>query len=85
MLFRSLMERLNPYLRKLGVRARKLSNGMDEVIARLQTQGYTNEVLSDLYLLGYAAQKHQFYLERQASGASEPELNDAEDTAQEEE
>jgi len=79
------MERLNPYQRKLGGRAKKLSDGMNEVIARLQTDGYTNQPLSDLYLLGYAAQKHQFYIERQTVGTSEPELNDADNAAQEEE
>lgn len=80
-----LMERLNPYKRKLGGRGKKYSDGMDEVIDRLQIEGYTNQPLNDLYLLGYASQRHQFYLDRQANGASEPELNDADDTAQEEE
>ena len=83
--WRVLMERLNPYKRKLGSRGKKYVDGMDEVIDRLQIDGYTNQPLSDLYLLGYASQKHQFYLDRQANATHEPELNDAEDTAQEEE
>ena len=80
-----LMDRLNPYQRRLGALANKLEAGMNEVISRLQIEGYTNQPLSELYLLGYAAQKHQFYLDRMANGTTEPELNDADDTAQEEE
>ena len=82
-----LMRRLNSYQRKLGGRGKSYSDGMNEVIDRLQTEGFTNHPLNDLYLLGYAAQKHQFYLERQARGIreSQPELNDAKDTAHEEE
>ncbi len=82
-----LSKRLNSYQRKLGGRGRKLVDGMNEVISRLELAGYTNEPLSDLYLLGYAAQKHQFRLDRLASDASEldTETNEADETAHEEE
>ncbi|MDD3213157.1 MAG: type I-C CRISPR-associated protein Cas8c/Csd1, partial [Eubacteriales bacterium] len=53
-----LMDRLRPYQNKLqsklGPMANALNNGMDEVICRLEMEGFTNDPLDETYLLGYA-------------------------------
>lgn len=59
-----LMERLLPYQQRLGQRSDRLEEAMEEVIARLQMEGYTNEPLNEKYLLGYACQKQAFARQR---------------------
>lgn len=70
-------ERLQPYLQRLGAKANRLREGMEETIARLGTEAYTNEPLNEKYLLGYACQKQEFARLRdesiQAKNAQEDE------------
>ncbi len=60
-----LMERLQPYQQQLGRLARRLNEGMTEIIARLETGGFTNAPLEETYCLGYACQKQRFAQERE--------------------
>ncbi|MEG1471967.1 MAG: type I-C CRISPR-associated protein Cas8c/Csd1 [Clostridia bacterium] len=59
-----LMQRLAPYQQRLGKKAMRLTEEMEEIIARLQTEGFTNTALTELYCLGYACQKQCFADER---------------------
>ena len=47
-----------------------LNEKLYRLIARLETDGYTNESLDDTYLLGYAAQKQAFAEDRDQRIAS---------------
>ncbi len=69
-----LMERLRPYQLKLGARAGVLNNGMDAVIAQLETTGFTDDMLDETYLLGYACQRQAFAAERAQRLAGKTEL-----------
>lgn len=55
-----LYQALQPYVQKLGPRANRYQNELNEVVSALGMRGFTNEPLSEVYLLGYASQMHQF-------------------------
>jgi len=74
-----LMERLRPYQIKLGQKANALNEGMDEVICRLEMEGFTNDPLDETYLLGYACQRQVFAQERSERIAAKAEQNNEEE------
>ena len=58
--WRVLNDALKPYVQKLGTRANRYQNEINEIISILGMKDFTNEPLSEIYLVGYASQMNQF-------------------------
>lgn len=65
--WKTLYQSLTPYLQRLGPRGIRYREELNEVIARIEKPDFTNNPLSELYLLGYACQMEQFRRERDAN------------------
>lgn len=69
-----LEKQLQPYLARLAKAGNSsyLHDRMLELIDRLKLNGFTNQPLSELYLLGYAAQRMEFFKKPDAENDAEP-------------
>ncbi|RCX20103.1 CRISPR-associated Csd1 family protein [Anaerobacterium chartisolvens] len=74
-------ERLDPYIKRLGSRANRYQNAIIEITDKITFNNFTNDALSEVYLLGYASQLQYFKESRKASddnGAQEEKTNNEE-------
>lgn len=58
-----IVERLKPYKKRLGIRANRIQMEIDEITDKIGIEKFTNQPLSEIYLLGYSSQRQQFWLE----------------------
>jgi CRISPR-associated protein Csd1 len=65
--WKTLYQALTPYLIRLGRRGFAYREELNEVISKIEKQSFTNEPLSELYLLGYACQMQKFREERETN------------------
>ena len=65
--WKTLYQSLLPYLQKLGQRGFGYRDELNGVISKIRKEDFTNEPLSEVYLLGYACQMQKFKEDRDAA------------------
>lgn len=79
--WKTLYHALLPYIQKLGPRGFPYCDGLNAVISQIRERDFTNEPLSEVYLLGYACQMQKFREERDEAirAKSEAKQNEGEE------
>lgn len=80
----TLYHALLPYLQKLGPRGSRYRDELSGVIAAIKKDDFTNEPLSEIYLLGYACQMQRFREEMREAARSKNKAAENENKGEEE-